>query len=239
MPRQKDFKRLVRTRMLKTGESYTAARARLLAKSGTRPSSSENGRRAPHTPAQPSKPDYAALAGMSDATVKAKTGCTWERWVTALDYHGAATMSHRDIAQLVRDKYKVGPWWTQMVTVGYERITGLRARGQRRDGTYEAAKSRTVPVAVTKLYDAWAAPAKRRGWLDGATFTVRTRIRPKSMRLGFDDGSIAVIYFESKGKSKSTVSVQHTKLPDKEAADQLKQFWGERLDALSRSLGAP
>ena len=31
-----------------------------------------------------------------------------------------------DIAALVKTKYKVGPWWGQMVTVGYERIKGLR-----------------------------------------------------------------------------------------------------------------
>ena len=30
MPRQKDLKRLVRTRMRKTGEAYTAARAQIL-----------------------------------------------------------------------------------------------------------------------------------------------------------------------------------------------------------------
>ena len=70
--------------------------------------------------------------------IKAKTGCTWERWVGALDYHGAEQMSHREIAALVSTKFKVGSWWTQTVTVGYERIKGLRARGQRRDGSYEA-----------------------------------------------------------------------------------------------------
>jgi hypothetical protein len=34
MTRQKSFKRLVRARMEKTGESYTAARARLLSAEG-------------------------------------------------------------------------------------------------------------------------------------------------------------------------------------------------------------
>ena len=100
--------------------------------------------------------DYAALAGMSDEKVKAKTGCTWERWVYALDRHGAEQMSHRDIAALVNEKYKIDGWWSQTVTVGYERIKGLRARGQRRDGTYEATKSRTFNVPVTTLFDAWA-----------------------------------------------------------------------------------
>ena len=34
------------------------------------------------------------------------------------------------IAEYVHTKYKVADWWTQTVTVGYERIKGLRARGQ-------------------------------------------------------------------------------------------------------------
>jgi len=36
VPRDRDFKKLVRQRMLKTGESFTAARAQLLAHSGAR-----------------------------------------------------------------------------------------------------------------------------------------------------------------------------------------------------------
>ena len=37
MPRNKDLKRLVRARMRKTGEDYTAARARILEKSAPAP----------------------------------------------------------------------------------------------------------------------------------------------------------------------------------------------------------
>jgi hypothetical protein len=44
MPTQKDLKRLVRARMKKTGESYTAARARLLAKRPPRRSARGAGR---------------------------------------------------------------------------------------------------------------------------------------------------------------------------------------------------
>ena len=43
MPRDRDFKKLVRQRMGKTGESFTAARAQLLALSGTRRPSSRQG----------------------------------------------------------------------------------------------------------------------------------------------------------------------------------------------------
>ena len=229
MPRNKDLKRLVRARMKKTGEAYTAARTHLLAKPRARTVSK---------PARTSaaKIDYAALAGTSDATIKAKTGCTWERWVHALDYHGAKEMSHRDIAALVNKKYKIGGWWSQTVTVGYERIKGLRARGQRRDGTYEASKSRTFDVPVTTLFEAWADANMRRRWLNGESVKVRTATEPKSMRLGWSDGSIIAIGFQAKGKSKSSVAVQHTKLPDRETADRLKQYWSDRLSALGKTL---
>jgi hypothetical protein len=126
----------------KTGEAYTAARAKLLAK----PSRSRTAMKTALSAAP--AVDYAKLAGMSDAVVKEKTGCQWDRWVKSLDHHGAAELPHREIVDLVQKKYKVGDWWSQMVTVGYERIKGLRARGQRRDGSYEATKSRTFNVPI-------------------------------------------------------------------------------------------
>ncbi len=67
---------------------------------------------------------------------------------------------------------------------------------------------------------------------------VRTATAPKSMRLGWTDGSIIAVGFMPKGKSKSAVAVQHTKLPNKETADELKQYWSERLDALGDVLAA-
>jgi hypothetical protein len=223
MPRQKDLKRLVRARMHKTGEAYTAARAQVLAKPRVKPKPA---------PA----PDYARLAGMSDSAIKEKTGCSWERWVRSLDYYGAATMSHRDIAKLVTTKYKVGSWWSQNVAVGYERIKGLRARGQQRDGTFRASKSRTFNVPVSTLFDAWMDAGVRKRWLNGANVKVRTATAPKSMRLDWTDGSIIAVGFTSKGKSKSSVALEHSKLADRDGANAIKEYWSERLDALGEVL---
>ena len=229
MPANKDLKRLVRARMRKTGEAYTTARAQLEEKPKT-------ARTARAARAESAPRDYATLAGMSDDVVKAKTGCDWTRWVTALDYYGAETMSHGEIAKLVKTKYKVADWWSQMVTVGYERIKGLRARGQRLDGTYEASKARTFDVPVTKLFDAWAKPARRKKWLDAPDVKLRTAMPPKSLRLGWSDGGIVAVWFTPKGKTKSSVAIQHTKLPDKETADRLKEYWSERMDVLGEVL---
>jgi hypothetical protein len=233
MPQNKDLKRLVRARMRKTGEAYTAALSHI--KKPKAPAARVSTTRAKPGPATESI-DYAALAGTSDATIKAKTGCTWERWVRSLDHYGAKEMSHRDIAALVSNKYKIDGWWSQAVTVGYERIKGLRARGQRRDGTYEASKSRTFNVPVTSLFDAWADAKVRRRWLDGAGVKVRTATAPKSMRLDWTDRSIIAVGFAAKGKSKSMVAVQHTKLPDRATADRLKAYWSGRLDTLGEIL---
>ncbi|HJP61199.1 MAG TPA: hypothetical protein VJ865_14425 [Gemmatimonadaceae bacterium] len=230
MPSNKDFKRLVRARMKKTGEAYTAARAQILrkpkSKRATSAASAKLAKRSNFFV------DYAAVAGMSDAVIKAKTGCTWERWVRSLDRHGADKMSHREIATLVKKTYKVGDWWSQTVTVGYERIKGLRAKGQRRDGTYEASKSRTFDVPVKALFDAWADDRTRKRWLDGTATRVRTATEPRSMRLDFDDKSIIAVGFTPKGTSRSSVAVQHTRLPDRETANRLKEYWSDRLDAL-------
>jgi hypothetical protein len=230
MPRNKDLKRLVRARMRKTGEAYTAARTNIIKE----PKATAVSTAAPAAVTE--SIDYAALAGTSDVTLKAKTGCTWDRWVHALDRHGAEQMSHRDIAELVNTKYKIDGWWSQTVTVGYERIKGLRARGQRRDGTYEATKSRTFNVPVTTLFDAWADARVRRRWLNGATVKVRTATAPKSMRLDWTDGSIIAVGFAAKGKSKSLVALAHTKVPNRETADRIKEFWSDRLDALGEVL---
>jgi hypothetical protein len=227
MPTNKDFKRLVRGRMRKTGESYTAARSILLSKP------------APKPPASPPAPaDYAKLAGMSNEVVKAKTGCDWERWVTALDYHQAHTWSHREIAEYVHETYKVPDWWTQMVTVGYERIRGLRAIGQRRDGGYEASRSKTVPVPVTRLYRAFRDARIRAKWLPGVALTVRKARPNKSVRITWDDGTSVEVWLIPKGNKKASATVAHRRLTTKADADRRKAYWGERLEALAQVLTA-
>ena len=77
----------------------------------------------------------------------------------------APRLASPDIAVLVREELGVGDWWAQAVTVGYERIKGLRERGQRRDGIYEANKSKTFAVPVRTLFRAWADTQTRKRWL--------------------------------------------------------------------------
>ena len=239
MTTQKDFKRLVRGRMQKTGESYTTARATLLQTSAKRKAQSAEGNGSAAVAAPTPKTavaDYAKIAGMSDAKVKEKTGCTWERWVWALDQVNAQNWPHREIAEYLKEKYKVPDWWTQMVTVGYERIRGLRAKGQRRSGSWEASKSRTMAAPVGKLFRSFKQPKLRSAWLNGASAVVRTSVPNKSLRMTWEDGSSVEVYLVSKGRSKAVVTVQHTKLASRDAANRMKSIWAEHLDALAEKV---
>jgi hypothetical protein len=215
MPKQKDLKRLIRSRMKKTGEAYTAARLQVLHKSDA-------------------VPNYAEVAGMSDESVSRKTGRTWAQWVRVLDSAGSAEKPHRKIAEYV-SSLGTPDWWSQMVTVGYERIRGLRDRGQRRGGGYEATKSRTFPVPVEKLFQAFANARTRRRWLS-AKVTVRSATPTKYMRLNWDDGAPVQVGFLSKGAAKSSVAIAHQKLSDKSTADAMKKTWGEHFDRLGELL---
>lgn len=234
MPTNKDFKRVVRARMTRTGESYTTARAQLVRRPAcfARPAVSPSA-------ASASPPDFARLAGMSDAAVKAKTGCNWERWVWALDRAKADSWPHREIAKYIREKYKTSSWWSQTVTVGYERIKGLRAIGQRRDGGFEANKSRTFEVPLPRLYRAFSDKRARARWLKGVDLAVRSATRDRSLRITWPDGTLVQAMFYPKGAGRSQVQIQHGRLPDRPAADGLKRFWDQRLDVLGEVLVLP
>ena len=225
MPRQKDLKRIIRARMQKTGEAYTTARSQITRKPVN-----------DATAAETAAPDYASLAGMSDESISAKTGRNWEQWVRELDSHGGEQLAHKDIAALVHGGYGVEGWWSQTVTVGYERIKGLRDRGQRRGGAFEAGKSKTYNVPVDVLFQAWSDEAIRRRWLKDEGVTVRTETAPRTMRLGWPDGSIVALWFLDKGAGKSSVALAHQKLESRAASDRAKREWSERLDALGEVL---
>jgi hypothetical protein len=236
MPREKDLKRLVRARMQKTGEAYTTARSHVLRKPRRNLTPATAPERLTTKPAGPDPKDFPTIAGMNDAAVREKTGRGWEEWVRTLDAHDAYTLPHAEIAKIISATYKVPSWWTQTVTVGYERIKGLRARGQQRNGTFGMTISRTFNVPVATLFDAWADAATRRRWLGATGVKVRTANRPKTMRLDWSDGTIIAVGFTAKGPGKSAVALDHGKLLDRDTAARLKQQWAEWLDALRTCL---
>ncbi len=154
MPTQRSFKRLVRARMEKTGESYTAARARLLA-------------------AEEPKATEGPALSMSDDAIRAKTGRGWEEWFDLLDDWGAADRPRAEAVRWLADAHAIEGWNAQAVTVTYERARGLRAAGEHADG-FTVTASKTVAVPVDRLYEAFVDADLRARWLPAAQLSVRT-----------------------------------------------------------------
>jgi hypothetical protein len=219
MTRHRSFKRLVRTRMAKTGESYTAARATLLA--------------AP----EPDGGPRPALA-TSDKMIRQRTGRGWEEWFDLLDEAGLAERPHREIARWVAELQGVVPlaWAAQAVTVSYERARGGRVVGQRPDG-FAITASRTVGIPVARLFDAFAGEAERGRLLAEADLRERGVTKPRSARFDWGDGRTRVnVTFQARGEARSTVTVEHTRLPDADAAARMKAWWRGRLTTLKELL---
>ena len=216
MTTKQSFKRRVRSRMEKTGESYTAARAQLL-------------------PDPTPEPEYEPQT--SDEAVRRNTGRGYREWFADLDAWGAVDRSHGEIARWLSDEFGIPGWWCQNVTVEYERARGLRPLRGDRDGTHNAGASKTVAVPVERLFEAFADVELRDEWLPGAPLRERTAQPGRSARYDWGDGSTRVIVgFDAKGDAKSTVAISHERLPDPESADRMKAYWRERLGVLKAVL---
>jgi hypothetical protein len=216
MTRQKSFKRLVRTRMQKTGESYTAARASLLG--------------AHEEPRADEKPPLAT----SDEAIRGRTGRGWEEWFDLLDEWGAAERPHREIARWVAEQQGIDPlaWNAQAVASSYERARGLRAVGEHPDG-FTITASKTVAASVDRLYDAFVDEALRSRWLPDGQLRERTATKPRSVRFDWGDGATRVhVTFLAKGEAKSTAALQHLRLADAQEAERMKTYWRERVATL-------
>jgi hypothetical protein len=215
----KSFKRLVRARMAKTGESYTAARAMLL--------------RA-EEPAGSTVPRLKT----SDENIRQRTGRGWEEWFAILDEWGAADRSHREIARWLAEQQGAVPlaWNVQAVVGGYELSRGLREVGEKDDG-FAVTASRTVAVPAERLYDAFVDSSVRERWLPGAELSQRTATRGKSARFDWDGGTTRVnVTFLARDERKSTVALEHRRLADADEAARLKAYWRERLMTLKEIL---
>jgi len=177
----------------------------------------------------------ASDAGMSDVAVKAATGRDWAEWRQTLDSLGAAQLSHKEIVELVSQQ-GVGRWWQQMVTVGYERLTGKRAAGQRCDGKFVANASRTVAGDKDTALAKWLAVVDGLTEFDG-TFAESEPRQTQSekwryWRIDLEDGSKVSVVISDKAGGKAVVAVDHQRLADKVTGDRAKTFWKSLLAAM-------
>jgi len=261
MPTQKTFKRRVRARMTKTGESYTAARHQLLRKASqlevaepdtpepetarpgagaAEPGTAEPGATEPGvaklTTAEP-EASGASAAGQfdlptSDAAIRRASGRGYEEWFALLDAWGATDRRHPEIARWLVSEHGVGGWWSHSITVAYERARGMRAVHQM-PGGFSIGVTRTIAAAPAPVLAAFTDDAARRRWLPGVEIRPRRTTAAGTARFDWPDPpSRLVVTVLPKDAGRTTVAIGHEKLPDADAAAREKAAWRDRLASL-------
>ena len=219
MTTDKARKRAVRSRMQKTGERYAAAR-RHVVRDGT----------------LPSLPPRVAEPGMSDAAITKGTGRGWDEWFRILDAWDATSHTHTEIARYVQAEHGVDGWWSQSVTVGYERARGMRAPNQRPEG-FEVSVSKTVGLSAVDAWRAFVEPRRRAAWLD-VQLRMRTGTRTMGRSARFDvpaEGNRINVSFTEKDADRTVVTVTHVKLGGAADVAAHRTAWKSRLDRLAHA----
>ncbi|MBM7787606.1 DUF4287 domain-containing protein [Tenggerimyces flavus] len=161
-------------------------------------------------------------------------GRTYAEWFGLLDEWGAPGQEFQEISAWLRQEHQLSAWWAQKLIVEYEQARGIRPAGARKDGTLTVGASKTVNVGVEQLYR--AVTEDRESWLPDLELRERTSRTNKSTRFDNADGTRVSFTFEAKDTGKSAIAVEHELIPDPEQAQQLKQFWQQRLAALKTTL---
>ncbi|MDO8148763.1 hypothetical protein Q6350_10005 [Isoptericola sp. b515] len=226
MTSQESFKRRVRERMARTGERYAAARRSLL----TEP---------PGTPS-----GWVSEPELSDESVRDATGLGWDEWVARIDAGPGRSASHPEIAAWVTSRAAFSGWWVQTVTVGYERITGIRLPGQMPDGTFTVSRSRTLDVDRETVRARLLDDGGPDTLVPGLTLTARSRPGVKSPRFavtesgpdGEADRGMLMLSMDAAGQ-RCRVTVTHERIGTPAEAEQWKKFWAEWLVTVADELG--
>lgn len=226
MTTQKAFKQRVRARAARTGESYTAARAQLIRKAD-----------APSAPT-PTTIDTKLLAGVSEEAMLERTGRPLAEWFDLLDAWGADSRTHTEIARWLVADHGVDGWWSQTVTVAYERARGRRVLHQTAAG-FSVGVTRTVAATPEEVTAAFRDPQRLAAWFPDARLEVHAGYAGKRGRYDWTDPPSKVWVDQvAKAGGRTTVTVTHERLPDADAVATMKERWREALDRLRTLLEA-
>ena len=172
-----------------------------------------------------------AEPNLDDHSVKTATGLGWDEWCDIIEAWPGHREGHGAIAAYLRDEHGVDSWWAQSVTVGYERISGLRLPYQQPDGTFSVSKSRTVIIDADGLRQSLLDEADRTDLFPGQETELRSGPTAKTLRIALGPG-IAQFAMEAAGGTKTKVTVTHERLPSPEAAEHWRIYWSDWLAGL-------
>jgi uncharacterized protein YndB with AHSA1/START domain len=206
--------------------------------------------------AKPSSPARrrAPTGRISEDAVLAATGRGWTHWLGVLDRFGRNDgKTHREAAAHLEERHALSGWWSQMVTVEYERQRGIRAVNQRGKG-FGVDVQRTIAAPASRVFQAfsdakalslWLATPVKHDFRKGGRYSDGEGDRgeylaidaPRRLRLSWENpkrapGSVVEFTFTPKGRGKTVVRVSHECLPDAKGVTLMRGGWSWALHSL-------
>jgi hypothetical protein len=175
-------------------------------------------------------------------SIEKGTGRLWQEWAAFLEGIKARDLTHREIADKVYEKLgdsvENAGWWAQNITVAYEQHIGRRAPGQRSDGTFEPAVSRTFEGSTKEAMDAWLKYASGKPGFNGVKLADKVSMSHSANRhhwgSNLADGTRVNVDTDNYGKSegKSGLTITHIRITSAEEAEKWKSYWRDTIKAL-------
>jgi hypothetical protein len=172
---------------------------------------------------------------MSDDTIVEKTKKDWAAWFFALDTAGAAKLDHGGIVRLLVEKHGVASWWSQMISVEYERARGLRVPHETAHG-FTVSASKTIATSLEALYAATADEKTRQKWFPRGAFEVSSQTKDKYFRGAWKKDARLELGFVPKGAGRALIALSVSKLDDAEAVERERAAWKRALEKLAALL---
>jgi hypothetical protein len=258
MTRARALKEVIRARAAKTGERYTTARRHVLKHLTPQPASVAPRPAAAVTDTVPStraatksrsKP-ASSKGGVSDAKSIEKTGHGLNHWFDVLDRFGGVAKGHTASARHLFEAHKVDGWYSQGITVAYERARGVRAVNQRCDGEYEVSASKVVGAKTAAVIKALTDAKLRKRWMNGVDAELAKAlstaldapgskgvvVRPDGLgRYRYKWGDTTVqLYLQPKPGDKVSLVATNSKLSNSTMVEERRTQWRAALNALAQ-----
>jgi hypothetical protein len=188
-------------------------------------------------PKKPARKSIKEAAGVSTDAVARRTGKNWDDWFEVLDSAGAQNLDQRGVIAILAQKHGIGPWWQQMIAVGYESLRGKSDKPPAPDG-FNINSSCTLDAPLPRVFRLWNDAGERARWLADDRFVVRGATADKVIRARWGKGMshVAVSFAEKSGRTE--VSVAHQQIESQSAAEQMKAYWAKKLGLLDQALTA-
>lgn len=197
-------------------------------------------------------------ATISDAAVEAATGKNWRKWNGLLSKAKKERWSHQEIVAHLKTRYKLSPWWCQMVTVVFEKENGLRTPGRTASAGFEVGAQVTFPIPARKVWNLVTSAEGLKIWLkpvspfamashrkfktrDGATGIVRVLKPPKHLRMtwqprGWSRASTIQVRVVATGKGRTSLRFHQEQIPNAPERERMRKRWKDVLAKFDESL---